>query len=679
MRFPKFDPPSLIRRPGLLIGLLVFALLAAVYGALLFQQPWHEHSDYAVNALQIGRAAELREIHGNYSRFGFYHPGPAFFYVYALSERILHDGLGWLPSPHNAHALAGLALQCFFFAAALTVASAWIRRPLFIPLALLAAAVHFGFAEYAFIDIWPPRVLLMPFLCFLVSAGSVSAGRIRHLPLMVLAGCFLVHGHVAQPLFVVPVFLCAYAMFWWHARHSRRDLAAAGGSVRTAHILSLACIALFLVPLVADLLAGAQSNFAQILGILQVHSNQRKSVWKALLYFCAFFSYLRTPEEFLPEHGPGRADFMAERYGYYLVWGAVLAVAIACVVRSFGQRSTEERTFVLRFAGILLLTFGLSLCWGVLQMGAMFSYNGYFYFATLYGILLLLCAGLSTLAVPKPRIVAAVVCIAAALFAWNWRRTPSHIDYTSNSIVTGVQAAALADPSRGTVKHLLFDPPEWSDAVSVALALKRAGVDFSANLEWGPKFDPGAGFEPSAPGFDYAGHSIWRLSRRGPPDEGHPIVGHLRVYFEPLPLDPVNTVIHCGEGRNLELYALFGFGTPNGPGVWTARPYAGLGFLSSPTAADVLVTITAEPFALRNTPAAQSMALRVNGHEVMACTFTSRRAVTARIPAAIWNSTPQVTMVLHLPDALYPHRTKLPKDPRLVGLRIETIAFQLAP
>src|SRR6185437_8154727 len=116
-----------------------------------------------LNALQIDQAKGFHELYGNYSRFRFHHPGPAFFYVYAWAELLLCDVLKTGLSPYNAHSIAGLAVQAAFFALGLSIAAQWVKATLFLPLALLAAAIHFAIAGNAFWSIWPPHVLLMPF------------------------------------------------------------------------------------------------------------------------------------------------------------------------------------------------------------------------------------------------------------------------------------------------------------------------------------------------------------------------------------------------------------------------------------------------------------------------------------------------------------------------------------
>jgi len=180
---------------------LVIAL--GIAGApVYFGLPILETGDVGINALQVENAKHFSELYGNYSRFEFSHPGPVFFYVYATGERLFTDLLHLTPAPGNAHLLTCMMLQSFFFALGLTLLAAHVPWRMALPFALLIAALHFGPLREPFVSLWPPHVLLMPFFCFLIACISVASGRVGHLPFMVLAGCFLFHGHVAQPLFV---------------------------------------------------------------------------------------------------------------------------------------------------------------------------------------------------------------------------------------------------------------------------------------------------------------------------------------------------------------------------------------------------------------------------------------------------------------------------------------------
>ncbi len=84
---------------------LPLVVLLVVTGPAYFGSPIFEVGDFAANALQIEHAKHLSEWLGNYSRFGFHHPGPAFFYVYAIGDLVFRDLLHLVQAPANAYLL----------------------------------------------------------------------------------------------------------------------------------------------------------------------------------------------------------------------------------------------------------------------------------------------------------------------------------------------------------------------------------------------------------------------------------------------------------------------------------------------------------------------------------------------------------------------------------------------
>lgn len=659
---------------GLFVGLLVFLALAVSHRTLLFVEPWHEHSDYAVDAIQIERARHFQEIHGNYSRFDFRHPGPAFYYVYAIGEQLFYHWLHLVPSRYNAHVLSGLILQCLFFGFSLTIVDRWVRRPLFIPLALLLFTIHLSLAGNAFISTWPPRVLLMPFLCFVVGASSVAAGSLIDLPITVLAGCFLVHGHVAQPLYVLPIFVMAFWSSWRHGKLTRK----CGRSSLCPIIVSVACVGVFLVPFVIDLYGSGPSNLAKILEFQMGYHGPGKTLFKALVYFAGYFGYVKKPEVFLSVFGPERASAISEHVTGYFVWAAIIAGVLYNARRVWKLRSAGERSFVLWLTAFTALSFLLSLYWGMAQVGQMWEYNGYVYYAILGCILYLFCVAICRFNIPKVRIVGAVLSILTCALVWQRQYEPLAIDYSTNKIPPAVEAALLADPLPNAPKYLLFNRGDWGEAVSIGLALNRTNHEFRANTYWGPKFAPNGGFEPVPPDFDMKGVSTWRLSRIGPADAGTLIRDNLRVYFKPLPLDPTNADIDCGDNGKLECYTLFGFASPLGAGTWTIDRYAGLVFDAPRVSSGSDITIFAEPFSGGNPAPSQPIHISVNGHEVFSGKLTAAGAIRTRVSADIWTAKKPTLMVLYFPAAVSEHQLKMSLDDRLFGWRIQRITFKAA-
>lgn len=395
--------------------LLAAALFAAIVlnnSELLFNSRVYEADDYAANSLQVLKAKEFRETLGNYSRFGFHHPGPAFFYVFALGELLFVDVTRLVPGPINGQLIALYGLSAIFFSAALTI----VARPLekgrawFIGFALLLAAWHFGavgrFYEFApdhpgLFCLWPPCLLVFPFLCFLVAAASVAAGGVKDLPIMTVAACFLVHGHVSMPLIVVPLTVLAYTALLRQLRQAQIEGAKWPWQIAPRqHWLAAGTIGLFLLPIAVNLVAAHPNNLQRILEHLTRSYGERKNLLESVLYFLHFGAYTAYPNPnpipaFETFDWPGTLLFFKAHWKAYGLWTVVVALSLLLPRFRLGETHSNDpagiqaRLFRHRLALFLFTAIALSIVWGCLQEGPMFYFNSHFNFAIYYAALLL--------------------------------------------------------------------------------------------------------------------------------------------------------------------------------------------------------------------------------------------------------------------------------------------------
>lgn len=652
MSHPTVTRPLLALTVALWIGLV--AALGAARMDHLFTYPLLEHGDIAVNAMQIENAKYLRELYGNYSRFEFNHPGPAFFYVYAAFDWILHDALGVVPSPANAHLLAALCLQCFFFAVALALLSVHLRPRAWLPFALLAAAIIFGTVGNAFVSIWPPHVLLMPFLCFLTACISLAIGRIEHLPWVVLSGGFLFHGHVAQPLFVGGLGGLALATVWWRARQpgTWRFNTTLLAPHRNALRLSVGLAGVFLLPLLLDvLLNGIRGNVATIIGTFADNSSDKKSLLQSLLYFLSFATSTQEQDSLFTTLSPTSWSFFAERKGYYLFLAASLLAPAAILARWPARFSLDERRFLKACYAFLGAAFVLCLLWGKAQAGGMHHFNGFFYygvyyFALLVGLLIVtrfidsrMPASLST----------ALLCCAAVAGTWLFRAPRLPDELAGLVLRRGVEAALAAEPS-ARPKLLRFEHYAWPEAASVALELKRRGLGVYMTPWWtfmfGSRHDEDRlGDEPERHG------NVWWLTL---PEagHGHPLNPELSLFTEPATLDPAGTVIRFGEKANGIRYLVSGLSSGNVDLAWTDLPRLTFQFTPLPSPTDVRLTFDAQSNVDdHGVMVAQPAEIFFNGTSLGRVAVTERASVSVRVPREVWNQKGPATLELRFPDA----------------------------
>ncbi|PYI90475.1 MAG: hypothetical protein DME97_17515 [Verrucomicrobia bacterium] len=509
------------------LAVTIFAAVLLNNARPIFYVSHYEMGDLAANSLQIIRAKHFAPVLGNYSRFGFYHPGPAFFYVYAASEALFHDALHVVPTPLNAQLIGLYALSAFFFSATLGVISRWLDSEAakwFLSIALLLAAWHFSavgefynlnFARPGLFSIWPPCVLVFPFLCFLIAAASVAAGGGRDLPLMTLAACFVVHSHVGMPLFVVPITLLVYGSFLLRLRHGRSG---EGGwpwrAFPRAHWLACAIIVLFLVPIVIDLLTATRSNLSLIIDHLQNGYGERKGLLRSIFYFMHFAAYTPYPNSntipaFENFDIRGTVAFFITHWRAYGLWIVVILSPLLLLRAKFNFAAFRAksqnanfttpklRSFLIRMYLVVGFAIVLTIVWGHIQEGPMYYFNAHFNFAVYYSLLLVFAvtlaqsiahgklarlAALSSGSPSRPSLMRAgpflIALAAVALFARQARqfRYRPQDSEEQHIFATTMERALKSDSIQP--KLLSFEGQAWAETVGVALYLQRAGANW---------------------------------------------------------------------------------------------------------------------------------------------------------------------------------------------------------
>jgi hypothetical protein len=252
------------RRPWWTWAAPFAALLAllCVRNRFLFSAKLYEQGDGGANSILIEQAKHFTLLVGNYSREHFNHPGPAFMYVQAAGEWLLADTLHLVPTAWNAHMLAVFALDCAFVGLACVVVFGWIRSA---SGAAAGFAVIIGFA-IAYPPIvnsdWMPYMYVLPYVVFVLAAGSVLAGAARDVWIVTLSGWLLIHGHACFLLFV-PVIVAATVLgvgwrYGWRRCADRFF-------VRGVWVPVCSISGVFLLPIVVELVLHWPGNFGKYL------------------------------------------------------------------------------------------------------------------------------------------------------------------------------------------------------------------------------------------------------------------------------------------------------------------------------------------------------------------------------------------------------------------------------
>jgi hypothetical protein len=181
----------------------VFALTLAVLFLAAFALRRHTPTVYAdgdpaIIELYTWQALHGLWVYGPYSRFGWHHPGPLYFYLLAP-----------LYAASGQHTLA--------LDAAASALLRFARPPMIIALCG-ALAVYVHAVARLLTSVWNPHVLLLPFGALVIAGAITMAGRLPLLPLVLAIGSFVAQTHAGLVPCVGVICLCAVAGSLWQTR-----------------------------------------------------------------------------------------------------------------------------------------------------------------------------------------------------------------------------------------------------------------------------------------------------------------------------------------------------------------------------------------------------------------------------------------------------------------------------
>ncbi len=345
---------------------LVLASTLVARNAYLFSTRIYENSDFAANTIAVLQAKHFDLLTGNYSKEGFYHPGPAFLYVAAAGEAFFHDLLHLVPTPWNGQLLAILLLNAALIAACVWViarraGSAWGA------LACLAVVLFFAAAHPLAVNSgWMPYVYFAPSLLLLVSAASVATGQTADLPLLALSAWLCINGQAEFLLFgpvIVIVAVGGLIVTRW------RDPGGAGRVPARHWVTALAVSALLAFPIALNTVLHWPGQFGRYLAYGRAASGH-------LTHHSLLFSVEYT----LRYWWPGRPDSTADGRGLAV---AVVTGALALLLALRCPRPGLRRFLLGLLAMVALLTvlFVYYADKGIDDNDISQAYLGYFYWA----------------------------------------------------------------------------------------------------------------------------------------------------------------------------------------------------------------------------------------------------------------------------------------------------------
>lgn len=464
-------------------ALIFFALVLAINWEL-FVTPITEYGDTAANSIQVVNAKHLRELLGNYSRWRFHHPGPGFFYLFALGEAVLHDFLHLVPAPTNAQTLTAAAFSttCLFLTIYIFYVN--VRRPLFPALAVFVSILFLYVLETsipasAIVSVWPPYMSIFTFLLMAASSASVGAGKWSHLPLLTFSGMMMIHAHVAQILFVSVVAGSGLGIALVGALRSR-DLAHVLRTYKLHFVISLIIFLVFAFPIGLDWAIHSPNNIDQVRAYLHTHHGEHNSLKTTILYVFSFFTYFVTPETTLAKPSVEFGDILTTATFIRAYWSIFLFLGMFGLGLFWGSHRKLPLFLKIVFAeiGILLALFCY---WSREIAGGMYTFNGFFFFSVQLLALLAFGSLISGMFLPvlarRTQIALAGALTAPVLLVAGLRN-----GYSPFPEIPAVVALLEAKHVKGYAFEM--QPQSWDLTAGVASYLDRDKIPFCVDPEW---------------------------------------------------------------------------------------------------------------------------------------------------------------------------------------------------
>ncbi len=440
---------------------LLFALLCLRNG-FLFTARLYEQGDAGANSILIEQARHFTLLVGNYSRERFNHPGPGYMYVQAFGEYVFRDALHVVPTAWNAHMLSVFALNCAFVAMAVGIVYGWTRS-LRGAVTCFAVFTAFAAAYPAILDSdWMPYMYVVPYMVFVLAAGSVAAGRAADAWILAASGWLLIHGHACFLMFV-PVMTVAVlaAVLWPRRRGLRRSLGSFFRTQRGTWVPVAVISAAFLLPIVLNLARHWPGDFGKYLS----YSTSAKAGGHGPRQVAAYALWFWWP------HRPARLAALA----------AAAASGLALAV-GLGLARGRLRRFLLALLAVNVVSSLAFLFYAAAEIDDLSEYYiGYFYWSAPLVTVLVIALGAveaaGSLRRPASAFAsAAAVLAAAAAFAAlavipGARASTNDIDESLPRVV-----AALAARAHGRTIVLHIEHSAWVETTGFLVQAERTGV-----------------------------------------------------------------------------------------------------------------------------------------------------------------------------------------------------------
>lgn len=466
--------------PAILVVAAVVAV-GVVRLLLTFGDPYSAYGDNALLELATRNALDGDQLLGPYSRFGWNHPGPAFFYLTAPFQLFGDDS-------SRAMFVGALLLNG---AAAVTIVAVVARRSGPVP-AWWAAVVVVGYllvlGPGGLSSPWNPQTIVLPTALVIVLAAAGASGSLPSLlGAGVVASC-IVQTHIGPAGALLAVLVVATVL--WSV--APRPGAPAGAARRIgAALCGLAVLGVVWLPTVVEEVSREPGNLTRLIEFTldDDHTdNYSFGVEGHPIGDTAAAVATQVAAVPLGMHGGPATSLPGDRLAM-----ALLCTAVGAVVVVVGRRRVAR--FPAAMAGLGMVAGGAA-AWSTTQVvGPLEPYQ--LVWASALAVPVWLAAGIlvvyllpsGTARRAGPVVLAGAsalaVTMAMALVADDGEPTPSHPVVAEAA--RGAEEHARSSGARTVVVRIPAND-RWPVAAGVVLELRRAGFDARIEGDWGHLF-----------------------------------------------------------------------------------------------------------------------------------------------------------------------------------------------
>jgi hypothetical protein len=472
-------------------GLVVLAVCGAaalIFYARTADAAFAPVGDIALIETYTIHATRGELLLGPYSRYGWNHPGPLYFYLQAPF---------YVLSGYRSAGLSAGALAINLFALGVLV---WVcfqaAGPVFLPIGIAAAAALFATRALDMMaSQWNPHVLVLPTMAIVGMAAAIAAGWIRLLPVLVALASFVVQTHLGVGPAVIAVSGAAAAMLAVRAIVIRSE-----GSTRVWPILTAALgvfLMLWMLPL-AQQFSRPEGNLTQLWMFFGAGEARPGQPWRVSFRTWAdMISALPRSDvhvgwgnRYRPDAGP-----------WNQAWAIAETTAVAAIALWAGLR---KEWFRAALAAMTLIASLVGL-WSITRIDGETYDHLVFWLAGIGALQLGLIADAVVRLVPGAnRPIPVRLAAAACVLLFGVAVAGGFQDLrviVSRSFRPGLQqltARRLADWIAPTLEAnvrgplVTIDQPTWGTAAGVLLQLRKRQIPYSVEEGWSFMFGPAA-------------------------------------------------------------------------------------------------------------------------------------------------------------------------------------------